>query len=65
MKKINIIMMFVAFLTLPYICMAQSKKKADKETAEWRYEIEAVGTGTQGTYQIKVWSWYNFQRISR
>jgi hypothetical protein len=57
MKKINIILVFVAFLTLPYICMAQSKKKADKETAEWRYEIEAVGTGTQGTYQIKAWSY--------
>ncbi|MFM7684268.1 MAG: hypothetical protein ACKO7P_16240 [Bacteroidota bacterium] len=57
MKKINIVMMFLAFLTLPYICMAQSKKKADKETTQWRYEIEAVGTGTQGTYQIKVWSY--------
>jgi hypothetical protein len=57
MKKVNIMLMFVAFLTLPYICMAQSKKKADKETAAWRYEIEAVGTGTQGTYQIKVWSY--------
>lgn len=57
MKKIHIVMMLVAFLTSPYICMAQSKKKADKETAEWRYEIEAVGTGTQGTYQIKVWSY--------
>jgi len=57
MKKINILMMFVAFLTLPYFSMAQSKKKADNETVEWRYEIEAVGIGTQGTYQIKVWSY--------
>ena len=64
MKKINIVMMFVAFLTLPYFCMAQSKKKADKETAEWRYEIEAVGTGTQGTYQIKVWSYSKKDRKS-
>jgi len=55
------IMIFVAFLTVPFITIAQSKKKADekadKETAQWRYEIEAVGTGTQGTYQIKVWSY--------
>jgi hypothetical protein len=57
MRKINIVMMFVAFLTIPYVSMAQSKKKADKETAEWRYEIEAAGTGTQGTYQVKVWSY--------
>ena len=57
MKKLNIILILLSFLTLPYISMAQSKKKADKETAEWRYEIEASGNGTQGTYQIKVWSY--------
>lgn len=57
MKTINIMLMLVAFLSLPSISMAQSKKKADKETTEWRYEIEAVGTGTQGTYQVKVWSY--------
>lgn len=50
-------MLFVALMTVPYIIMAQSKRKADKETFEWRYEIEAVGVGAQGTYQIKVWSY--------
>lgn len=57
MKKTNIVLILLSLLTLPYISMAQSKKKADKETAEWRYEIEAEGTGTQGSYQIKVWSY--------
>jgi hypothetical protein len=52
-----VITILITFLTVPYLCIAQSKKKADKETAEWRYEIEAVGTGTQGTYQIKVWTY--------
>jgi hypothetical protein len=56
-KNKNLIFLFIAFLTLPYLGMAQSKKKADKETMEWRYEIEAVGTGTQGSYQVKVWSY--------
>jgi hypothetical protein len=32
-------------------------KKLDKETAEWRYQVEAVNTGVQGTYQIKVWTY--------
>ncbi|MFD3393010.1 DUF6175 family protein [Aquirufa sp. OSTEICH-129V] len=36
---------------------AQGQRKADKDTENWRYEIEAVGVGTQGTYQIKVWSY--------
>lgn len=35
---------------------AQAKKKADKATMAWRYEIEVVQTGTQGNYLIKVWS---------
>jgi hypothetical protein len=57
MKSIKIAMIFSVLLSMPYFCLAQSKKKADRETAEWRYEIEAVGTGIQGTYQIKVWSY--------
>ncbi len=36
---------------------AQKKKKADKDTKQWRYEIEVVATGGQGSYLIKVWSY--------
>lgn len=36
---------------------ASSKDKADKDTDIWRYEIEAVSTGTEGSYLIKVWSY--------
>lgn len=36
---------------------AQARRKAEKDTQQWRYEIEAVQTGTQGTYLIKVWSY--------
>ena len=32
-------------------------KRANNQTNEWRYEIEAVETGTQGSYLIKVWSY--------
>lgn len=35
----------------------QAQKKADKAAEEWRYEIECVGTGTDGNYLIKVWSY--------
>ena len=33
------------------------KKKADTQTAEWRYEVEGMGTGSNGTYLVKVWSY--------
>lgn len=56
MRSINLLVV-LSFMTLPYVSMAQSKKKADKDMIEWRYEIEAVGTGTQGTYQVKIWSY--------
>ena len=36
---------------------AQAGRKADKDTKTWRYEIEGVGIGTQGTYLVKVWSY--------
>ncbi|GGG52365.1 hypothetical protein [Bizionia arctica] len=31
--------------------------KADKQTIAWRYELESVATGIQGTDQVKVWSY--------
>jgi hypothetical protein len=34
-----------------------AKKAADTDTRQWRYEIEPVSVGSQGTYQIKVWSY--------
>ena len=34
----------------------RAKRKADEQTVDWRYELEAVQTGVQGTYLIKVWS---------
>jgi hypothetical protein len=36
---------------------AQKRKKDDKEAKGFRYEIEAMKTGVQGTYLIKVWSY--------
>ena len=59
MKKVirvkNLIV--IALLGLSTIVSAQARKKADKDTKIWRYEIEAAGVGTQGSYLIKVWSY--------
>lgn len=42
----------------------RGQRKADSDTNEWRYEVEAVGTGTQGTYQIKVWTYSKSQKTA-
>jgi len=62
MKAKNLITQF-NFILIGLLMFTQNvdaqkgKHKADKQTIAWRYEIEPVGTGTQGTYQIKVWSY--------
>ena len=33
------------------------QKKADKDTRQFRYEIECAGNAVQGTYLVKVWSY--------
>ena len=54
-KKYFLFVFIILFSSLS--TNAQARKKADKETVQWRYEIECVGTGIQGTYLIKVWSY--------
>lgn len=39
------------------LALGQARKKAENDTFEWRYEIEVVNTGTQGTKQVKVWTY--------
>ncbi len=54
------LLMIVATLTVN----AQAQRKANKDTEAWRYEIEAVQTGVQGTYLIKVWSYSKKSKIA-
>jgi hypothetical protein len=39
------------------LALGQARKKAENDTFEWRYEIEVVNTGSQGTKQVKVWTY--------
>ena len=50
-------LLFLMIIGCSLVANAQAKKKANKDTEAWRYEIEVVQTGTQGTYLIKVWSY--------
>lgn len=53
------ILLFALILAIPCIGFSQKKKikKANEDTAHWRYEIEAVEVGVQGTCLVKVWSY--------
>lgn len=53
--KVSYIVILSLFIS--FTASAQAKKKADKDTENWRYEIECVSTGAAGTYLIKVWSY--------
>lgn len=54
----NLKLIVTLFLvTIFYTNTVQSQRRENKDTQAWRYEIEAVQTGTQGTYLIKVWSY--------
>jgi hypothetical protein len=55
-NKLTIILSF-ALMLFPLLVTAQSERRADREMIEWRYEVEAVQTGAEGTYLVKVWSY--------
>ena len=56
MKFIKIILLLTIAL-FEFSNCSTSSKKTNKEVNNWRYEVEAVQQGVQGTYLIKVWSY--------
>lgn len=54
MKKLLLSLLVVALCTP---MMAGAKKQADKDTQQFRYDIECAGNAVQGTYLVKVWSY--------
>lgn len=61
MKKIinKATLLTILFVGFGLVSNAQisKKKKAQKDTEAWKYEIECVGIGKPGTKVIKVWSY--------
>ncbi len=58
MKKINPLIIFTLFiLNLNIHSQVIADAKADKDTKKWRYEIEAISEGKEGTYLVKVWTY--------
>lgn len=58
--KTKLITLLLVAVALPVLVCAQLPKrhvkKADAQTAAWRYEIDPVEVGTQGNVLVKVWS---------
>ncbi len=56
----------VIFIAFGLVSNAQinKKRKAQKDTENWRYEIECVGIGKPGTKVIKVWSYSKKAKIA-
>ena len=52
--KIILLITLSLILTLP---SNAQKRKADKDTKNWRYELEGIQQGVSGTYLIKVWQY--------
>lgn len=56
MKKF-LLLLLTAAICLPTTAATIRQKKADKDTNQFRYEIECAGNAIQGTYLVKVWSY--------
>lgn len=64
MKKIFLIIM--ALLALPAYNYAQVHKTkiANKDTKNWRFEVECAGIGEPGTSLVKVWTYSRSKRVA-
>jgi len=65
MKLQHLALALIMFFMLPFAEVSgQAKKKANRDTEEWRYELECVGTGSEGTYLVKVWSYSKKPKVA-
>lgn len=58
------ILLFALALLMAMPSFAGAKQKADKDTKEFRYELECAGNGAQGTYLVKVWSYSKRAKVA-
>jgi hypothetical protein len=56
-KNITFLLLAVFVFSLNINAQRKQKNKKTKDTHEWRYELDCMSTGKQGTYLVKVWSY--------
>jgi hypothetical protein len=54
MKGLSVLFISLIVSSLSF---SQASKKAEKDTRNWHYELEAISEGKEGTYVVKVWSY--------
>ncbi|MEG1498222.1 MAG: hypothetical protein RR393_02190 [Bacteroidales bacterium] len=64
MKKLQTILTLLIVVIAFGTAHADKKKKANKATEAWRYDIECAGVGSDGTYMVKVWSYSKKAQIA-
>jgi len=57
MKNVKFILLTIIFLGSLCTGFSQAKKKANKDTDHFRYDISCEGEGTQGSYLVMVWTY--------
>lgn len=56
-KSLMVVATLVVSMLAGNSALAQAGRKADKDTKKWRYEVQCVGVGNEGTKLIKVFSY--------
>jgi len=56
-KQLKIGILLLMYMGISFLANAQAKKKAEKDTENFRYELQCVSTGAEGSYLVKVWSY--------
>lgn len=57
-------LMMAVLVLLSSVAVAGPKKRADKDTNNFRYDIECAGNGAVGTYLVKVWSYSTQKQVA-
>lgn len=56
-KLLNLFFLGIVFIAHSSFAQVVAEVKADLDTKKWRYEVQAIGEGSEGTYLVKVWTY--------
>lgn len=56
-KLLNLFLLGLVFANHSAFAQVGAEVKADSDTKKWRYEVQAIGEGKEGTYLVKVWTY--------
>ncbi|MCM1530698.1 MAG: hypothetical protein NC048_01880 [Bacteroides sp.] len=64
MKAFKTLLYLSIFLSAGLVSVQAQTKKQQKDTWNYRYEIQCAGTGTDGTYMVKVWCYSKQKKLN-